>query len=298
MPTPRSLQGIAFAIGACASFALLDTTVQSFHGAVPVLMMLWVQYTFQTIVTTASLLPSQGWRLLRTARPKLQILRGSLLVCSTGLAFASLQVMPVSEFTAIVMVIPLLITFVAATWFKQSISALSWALIVGGFVGALIIIRPNLGLQPALVLPLGCVTLNAAFQLLTSRIMPHENPQTTLMISSLVGMVCSSVALAFVFTPMPSTQLWARLLLMCLASTAGHWMLIKTYQKAAATTITPYLYTQIVFAILGGWLAFHYIPDQWSLVGICLIAMCGVLSAWLSVRQITPPLVDTSALRP
>jgi drug/metabolite transporter (DMT)-like permease len=49
--------------------------------------------------------------------------------------------------------------------------------------------------------------------------------------------------------------------------------------------LTPYLYAQIAFAMLAGWLVFSHVPDRWSLVGIAMIAVCGAGGAWLTVRE-------------
>ena len=48
--------------------------------------------------------------------------------------------------------------------------------------------------------------------------------------------------------------------------------------------LTPYLYTQIAFAMLGGWLALSHVPDHWSLVDI-LSAICGAAGARLTARE-------------
>ncbi len=53
--------------------------------------------------------------------------------------------------------------------------------------------------------------------------------------------------------------------------------MIQGFQKAPASRITPYMYAQIGFATLAGWLAFGHTPDVWTVLGIALIAVCGVL---------------------
>ena len=67
-----------------------------------------------------------------------QIARGALLAFSSAMAFAALRRMPVAEFTAIVMLTPVVATLVARVWLKERISPLRWALVVGGFIGALL----------------------------------------------------------------------------------------------------------------------------------------------------------------
>jgi drug/metabolite transporter (DMT)-like permease len=62
-------------------------------------------------------------------------------------------------------------------------------------------------------------------------------------------------------------------------------MMILSYARAPVSTLTPFLYTQIGFAMLGGWLVFSHIPDRMSLLGMGMIAVCGAAGAWLAVRE-------------
>jgi drug/metabolite transporter (DMT)-like permease len=50
--------------------------------------------------------------------------------------------------------------------------------------------------------------------------------------------------------------------------------------------LTPYLYLQIAFAALAGWLVFAHVPDAWSLAGIALVAVGGVFGTWLTGREL------------
>jgi len=61
--------------------------------------------------------------------------------------------------------------------------------------------------------------------------------------------------------------------------------LILAYSRSPASTLTPYLYAQIGFAMVGGWLVFKQMPDDWALVGIGMIALCGVAGAWLTSHE-------------
>jgi drug/metabolite transporter (DMT)-like permease len=62
-------------------------------------------------------------------------------------------------------------------------------------------------------------------------------------------------------------------------------LLILAYGRAPAATLTPYMYAQIGFAVLGGWWVFDHLPDQWTVVGMTMVALCGALGAWLSVHE-------------
>ena len=281
-----ALAGIALVIAACACFSVLDTTTKYVSVWVPLLMALWFRYAFQAVATTLIVLPLRGAKVLRTRHLLFQCLRGVLLLASSLFAFASLKHMPVGEFTAIVMISPLAITVLAATVLKEKVSGLRWLLVAGGFAGTVVIIRPGgEAFNWASLLPLGLVVTNAWFQVLTSKLARTEDPVTMHLYTGWVGTVLSSLALPFVWTQVGATWLWMALCLMGVTATVGHFMLILAYQRAPAATLTPYLYTQIAFAMLGGWIVFRHVPDQWALVGMVAIAVCGAAGAWLTVSE-------------
>jgi drug/metabolite transporter (DMT)-like permease len=280
------LAGILLVLGACACFSALDTTTKYVSAWVPLMMALWFRYAFQAIATTVSVLPARGMSALRTLHPKFQCLRGVLLLASSLLAFASLKYMPVGEFTAIVLITPLAITVLAATVLAERVSPMRWALVAGGFAGTLIIIRPGgQAFNWASLLPLGLVVTNAWFQVLTSKLARTEDPVTMHLYTGWVGALLASLALPLVWTALPAWWLWVALCFMGLMATVGHYLLILAYQRAPAATLTPYLYGQIAFSMLGGWLVFSHVPDDWSLLGIAMIAVCGAGGAWLTVRE-------------
>jgi drug/metabolite transporter (DMT)-like permease len=284
-----TLAGILLVLGACACFSALDTTTKYVSASVPLLMALWFRYAFQAIATTVTVLPARGMSVLRTLHPKFQCLRGVLLLASSLLAFASLKYMPVGEFTAIVMIAPLAITVLAATVLKEKVSPMRWALVAGGFAGTLVIIRPGgQAFNWASLLPLGLVVTNAWFQVLTSRLARTEDPVTMHLYTGWVGTLIASLALPFVWVQLGASWLWLALCLMGVMATIGHFMLILAYQRAPAATLTPYLYSQIAFAMLGGWLVFEHVPDRWSMAGMVMIAVCGAAGAWLTVRERRP----------
>ena len=283
---PNALAGIGLLVLAVACFAVLDTTTKVVSVSVPVVMALWFRYAFQAMATTLTMLPVRGRAMLRTAHPKFQCLRGVLLFTSSALAFFSLKYMPVGEFTAVVMITPLVITLLAALTLGERVSALRWALVAGGFAGTLVIIRPGGdAFDWVLLLPLGLVASNAWFQILTSRLVKTEDPVTMQFYTGWVGTLIASAALPFFWTELDSTALWAGLVFMGVMGSVGHFIMILAYARAPASTLTPFLYAQIAFAMLGGWLMFSHVPDQWSMLGMVMIAVCGAAGAWLTVRE-------------
>jgi drug/metabolite transporter (DMT)-like permease len=291
LESERILAGIGLVLLAVACFATLDTATKISVTVVPILIGVWFRYAFQAVATTVFILPRYGTALLRTAHPRYHALRGALLLSTSILAFLSLRYMPLPEFTAVVLIAPLVVTLLAATALKEQVSALRWTLVAGGFVGTLVILRPGGGtFSWAILLPIGLVLTNAWFQVLTSKLSRTENPLTIHFYTGWVGTLIATCTLPFVWQALPSWHWWALLCLMGFMGTIGHFLLILAYQRAPASTLTPYLYAQIAFAMLGGWLMFSHVPDTVSLVGMGLIAACGAAGAWLTVRERRVPI--------
>ena len=140
----------------------------------------------------------------------------------------------------------------------------------------------------AALLPVGLVVSNALFQLITSRLARSEDPATTHFYTGLTGAVLTSAVLPWSWQ-MLSPAGWALLVLLGMLSSSGHFLLILGYMRAGAALLTPFLYFQIVFATLVGWLWFGHAPDATTLTGIAIITGCGALGTWLANREQRAP---------
>lgn len=291
-PTSRTstLVGIGAIVTATACFAMLDTTVKVVGAAIPVLMALWFRYAIQAVLVTVVMLPLKGRSLLRTAHPRYQLLRGCLLLAVSVLSFTSVQLMPVGEFTAIVMITPLAVTLLAVLWLGERIEPRRWLLVFGGFAGALMVVRPGGGVVGwASLLPLLMVFAYAWFQILTSRLTQTEDPWTVHFYTGWVGALGASAVLPFAWTAIPDIATFLQLMFIGLMGAIGHFLLILAFARAPASTLTPYLYGQIAFAMLCGWVVFGHVPGTLELAGIALIVGCGAsASIWASRERHLP----------
>jgi drug/metabolite transporter (DMT)-like permease len=290
-PRPhRPVLGVALIVGMAACFAGMDTTIRALSGQLPVLLLMTARYLFQATLMAVWLASSRRHS-LRSAHPRFQWLRGSLLLFTSAMSFYGLQHMPVPEFTAINMLTPVLVTLLAGWLLHEPIGGLRWLLVAGGFAGALIVIRPGSGLFGwAVLFPLAGACTYASFQVLTSRLATLESPYTTHFWTGLVGslillplLLASPIDVLAVLAAATPPQ-WGLILLIGACGTFGHLMLILALGIAPTSTLMPFVFTQIGLAALLGWLVFNHLPDQWGWVGMAVITACGATSAWLNVR--------------
>ena len=282
----RQGAGILLIMVATLSFALLDTATKQGAKLAPVMMLLWGRYMFQAVATFAMRFPLQRGGLLQTPNPRFQLLRGVLLLITSACSFFGLQYLPVGEFTAMVMLSPLVATAMAAWILKNYVSRQRWALMAAGLFGVLLVVRPGGQVFSwALLFPVVMVTAYGWFQVLTSRLSGEENPYTTQFYTGLVGALVMCPIVYFYWSSAALLAHWFLFLLIGFLGTFGHLLLIRAYQRASAPVLTPYLYTQIAFATVSGWLVFDHVPDALAWLGIAVIAASGVGNAVLSAQE-------------
>lgn len=278
--------GIVLLMMAGMCFAALDTISKHVTTSISVLMAVWGRYFFQAVLTTAVVLPIKGLAVLRTNNPRQQFTRGVVLVTVTTLVFSCLQFMPVGEFTAIGMTVPLIVTLLASRLLGEHVSVYRVWLVCGGFLGTLIIMRPSgQDLGWLLLFPVAFVVLNSVFQLLTSKMARTEDAMTTQFYTTWIGTALVSFPLVWFWQPITDTQVLLELVSMGLSGFAGHFLLILAFERSPAGQLMPYMYMQIAFAMLGGWLVFDHVPDHVSILGIGLIALCGIAGGFLTAYE-------------
>ncbi|MDH4287494.1 MAG: DMT family transporter, partial [Aquincola sp.] len=154
------------------------------------------------------------------------------------------------------------------------------------------VIRPGGGVVGwAALMPLAAAFSNAAFQILTSRYAPHENPFTTNFYTGATGAaIATPILLAAggdviaTLQAAPPVQVGALAAIAALGTT-GHLLLIMALGRAPAATLMPFQYVQIAVAAFAGYIAFGRLPDGWGWLGMVVIAACGAASAWLNLRE-------------
>ena len=269
-----------------ACFATLDAITKWVALGVPVMMALSMRYGIQALLTSAVVLPHQGRNVWRTRHPGLHLLRGTLLFSISALAFIGLHHLPMGEFTAIVLLTPMVVTLVAARLLGERVAWQRKLLVAGGFAGTLVILRPGADdFQWAMVLPVLLVCLNAAFQLLTSHMTRTEHPMAMQLYSAWIGALIPACLLPWVWAPVADGGLWLGIVATAVFSAVGHYVFTLAFKHAPVATLMPYNYTQIGFAILAGGLVFQQAPDAQSWCGMALIAACGAAGALLTRRE-------------
>lgn len=277
--TPQHpLRGVVLLLAALVLFALLDATAKHLTAFFAVPLLVWSRYTLHFLLMLVFVAPSMRARLVRTDNLGLQVVRALMLLATTACGIFAFRTMPLAETTAVVFLAPLLVALLAGPFLGEKVGRDRWIAVVAGFAGVLLIARPGGALNAAGVLwALGAAASYAIYQILTRRLSRIEHPLTLLFYTALVGTAVTSMALPWLWEDAaPSALQWLMIASLGIYGGVGHFLLIRAFRLAPASTLSPFLYIQLVWAALLGWLVFDHFPDAWTVAGMAVIAASGL----------------------
>ena len=267
-------------------FATLDACAKWLVQELPVPQVVWLRFLLHVLLLSLLLAPRYGRELVRMRDWRLHALRAAMLGSMTALNFWALQYLQLAETGAIQFSVPLLIALFSAAWLGERLDARRWLAIVAGFAGVLLIIRPgSQAFHPAILLSVLNAILYAAFNLLTRRMVATESAASLQLMSALgATLLLAPWALAHWREPASGTT-WALLAICGLCGGLGHFMVAQAHRYASAATLGPFLYQQVLYMTLLGWLVFGQVPGPPVLAGSAIVVLSGLYLLALEMKQ-------------
>lgn len=292
MSEPRPLTGILLMLGAVFCFAALDATSKRMAQTFPVPLLVWARYSVHFLLMLAFLGPSMRLKLVTTAHPRRQIIRGLTLVGTSLFGMTGFAILPLAEATALLFVAPLIVVILARFLLHENITAGRWLAVVAGFAGALLIARPGGALSFTGVIFMALAAICYAFyQVQTRRLSATENTLTMLFYTALIGTLSMTLVAPFYWGgPRPDVVQSLQIVSMGILGGTGHLLLTRAFHHAPASMLSPVIYVQIIWATLFGWVFHAHLPDGLSVIGIGVIAGSSLFIALSErIRKPAPP---------
>jgi drug/metabolite transporter (DMT)-like permease len=271
------LTGIGLISLTYVMFTLLDGSAKWLVGSVPVLVVVWLRFLAHTVFASVLLFPLRGTALVRTRHLRWHLVRGLIFMAMTGINFWALQFLQLTVTASIFFTVPILVALLSAPLLGERLDAKRWAAILIGFAGVLVIVRPGSeSFHPAMLLSLANAVLYAFFNMMTRKLAAYDPPETIQFLPAVVA----SVGLApFALAAWQSPAGWFEWLMICLLGVfggTGHYLLALAHRYAPASTLAPFLYQQVLYMALFGYLVFGDVPDKEVWVGAAIVIASGL----------------------
>jgi len=272
-------KGVLLGFMAFAAYALSDAFVKSLRGSLPA-----YEAVFFGAVLGLAALPfirsgKDRWReVLVAQRQGLWLVRALASAVGGIAAVMAFTALPMAEAFALIFLLPIFVTILSVLVLKEHVGWRRWSAVVAGFIGVLVVLRPGfrvLGLGHLAAIVCG---LAGAISMIALRLAgPHER-RVTLYGAGVVGSMLVSGALMLADFRWPDFHQWLLLLGYGLLAALASVLLMLATQKAPANHVAPTQYSQMLWAVLLGYVVFGDRLDWPMAIGIAIILGAGLFT--------------------
>jgi drug/metabolite transporter (DMT)-like permease len=265
-------------------FASLNATAKTLTLSYPVAQIVWARFAFHVLVVAVVLGPRIP-HVMVSGRLGLQVGRSLLMIVTSALFFTGLSFIPLAEASAIMFLTPILVTVFSVPLLGERVGPWRWAGVGAGLAGAIVIIRPGMGVMHLMALLPVCAAFGHAFYQISTRVLSRtDQPLTTLFYTPLVGFVVTTAVVPFLWVQ-PDLEGWLLMGLLGVFGGLGHFALIKSLTAAPVTIVAPFGYTNLIWATAYGYILFGDLPDGWTVLGAAVIVFSGLLIFYRETRS-------------
>ena len=282
MTEQNNTLGIWLMIATAFVFAMQDGLSRHLAGEYNVLMIIMIRYWFfaSFVIVVAARKAGGIRKAAATKQPFVQAFRGILLALEVCVMVTAFVVLGLVESHAVFAVYPLLIAALSGPVLGEKVGWRRWVAIGIGFVGVLIILQPGFGVfQPAALIPLLAASMFALYGLLTRYVARDDSAAVSFFWTGTAGAVTMTLIGIWFWEPMAQGD-WLWMGLLCVTSAFSHFLLIRAYEVAEASTVQPFAYLQLTFAAALGVLVFSEAIRTNVLIGAGVVVGAGLFTLW------------------
>jgi drug/metabolite transporter (DMT)-like permease len=191
---------------------------------------------------------------------------------------AAMTHLPLANVSAIFQSLPLAITLGAAVIFGEPVGWRRWLAIAAGFIGVLVIVRPGVeGFNQFSVLALISVAFCSVRDLATKRISTDIPALFVTLLTALAITIVGAVLMVPLggWTPLSHHAL-GLLGLAAVLVLIGYQCVILALRAGDISAVAPFRYSQLIWAMLLGYLVFGDVPDVAMVIGASVIVFSGL----------------------
>ena len=272
-----NLQGALLGLAACALFACSDITIKFLGAGYSPFQIVFFAglMTFPLIAGQIATDPTMAN--LRPRQPALMALRSGISLLNSILGTYAFATLPMAQCYAIFFTMPMLITLLSVPVLGERIDLLRGMAVMAGLVGVVIALDPEAAqLQWGHAAAAVGAIMGAANFVLIRKTGGQERTIVMLLYPLILLMVVATVALPWVYQPMPLPDLGLSAL-MATVSFIGYFLIVAAYRRAPSIVVAPMQYSQIIWAAIFGVVLFdeHLSARVW--IGMAVIIMAGLV---------------------
>lgn len=273
-------RGIALSATSFACFSAADAAVKWLTAGYSVFQISMMTAVFAMLPVAFLVSRTGGMAVLRPRNPKAVIAITVLLLIDTVAIYWAFSRLPLANVYTLVFTPPLIITALTPFIIKERVGLHRWASVLAGFVGVVVILRPGMVPLDIGYASAALAALTWSFALIIIRQVGDAEPDGGIVFWSFVAkLVVPGIVTIFVFKGMSPADIGIVALAGILVGVA-HIFMVQAFKCAPGPVVSPFQYTQMIWAVIFGFLLFGDLPDIYVITGLAIVAAAGLYILW------------------
>lgn len=284
----KHMLGVLAGLAAFFSYSVMDIMIKLMAAGHTVTLVIFLQSFTILVLLLGMSLVSGTFNTLRSEQPRLQLLRACLHIVSGWSAYHSFTQIPLASFYTIGFLAPLAIALLTWAVYRERPSRRTWWALVLGFVGMLIVVRPDtLPINEGAILAFVWVIMGGV-NVLFVRKLPKDHPNTFVAYSHSLLVVTAAPFAIPQLADFEWHNYWYAFGGAVSAVVAGYFF-YSAYRYAPAALVAPTQYTQLIWGALAGWFIFGSTLTIYLFIGAVFIIAAGMLVVTQTRGNPIPP---------
>lgn len=278
-PAPQNIPlVILWMTGTLLSFSIMAVSIRLLAGRLTVFEILTLRSAGALLILFVLLAFNRSlWPHLRTRRIPMHFFRSAVHFAGQYCWATSLTLLPFATVFALEFTLPVWVLILAVTALGEKLTFGRIVVIVLGFVGCLVILRPGLiAFQPASILVLMASFFYAVFNVATKQMTATESTFGIVFWMNLLQFPLAFSGSDPLFVLRLDAWQFAPMAFVGMAGLAAHYCMARAFRYGDASLVVPLDFLRVPLIAVVGWLFFNEQVDALVFIGAFII-LAGIL---------------------
>ncbi len=207
-----------------------------------------------------------------------QVFRTGLLVASMTCLITAFSMVPMAYAVGGFLIAPIVSTLLCVAFFGERLTMLRVVGVVLSLVGAVLIAKPAAGIELGTLFALAGGVLLGAYLAFTRGSADTGGALSTLAVQCFIGAALVAPMAFFHGVPDLNWPLLASIAGLGVFSAGAHFLTVAAYERTDASVLSPFMYFNLIAAVVVGYLWFNEVPSFVSLLGLLAIVSGGLVT--------------------
>jgi len=285
----NTIKAAYWMIGAMFSFSMMAISGRELGGDLDTFEIMTYRSLIGVMIVLFFIIYNKSYFEINVKRLKLHFIRNIFHFTGQNLWFFAVIYIPLSQLFAFEFTVPIWVAVLAPIFLKEKLTFVRFLAVFTGFVGILIVARPNFSsLDPALIAAALCAIGFAVASITTKKLTTTDSITCILfwltVLQFIFGILCAGID-GQIDYPKGAEMIWVLIVGVC--GLAAHFCITRALELAPALIVSPLEFLRLPFITIIGYFVYNESLEIFVFLGAILVLLANLINIRAENKQTT-----------